>query len=193
MKLTGPTVYFRPMDPEDCVLGQLAINGFHGPPAPMSVKSMYSWKWGLRPEAREYILDRPLEYGERFWITLAICLNDTDEFVGYNHTTFLDRRMHSGGTFLLPEHRNKGVYKEVIRLRHRLGFDVLGCSVSVLPIPVEGDSPIKHLLDEMYSETVETFQRRNEYWREAMMTSESYEHYLLDNPEVAQMQWSLDL
>ena len=189
MRIDGPNLYLRYLNQDDIDGLQGAIQGFWKDGRTVSIRETYRFKYGVEQAKEGMFSNRQLEDDDVNECCFAVCLQD-NTVIGYNITLFEGKRMESTMTAFLPEYRSNGHYREVIYLRHRLGFDALGAERSLMKIPIEGSSAMQAVLDALYSDSVYEFQFQNDVWRLGELTEPHYRAYLEANPEVANTTWS---
>lgn len=193
MKIDGPNLHLRYLESSEVESLRGAVEGFWPDGSMPSIRELYKFRHGVDVanksmfDRAELTPDTPIHEA-----VYAICLSSNYSIIGYNITLYEGTRMSSTMTAILPDYRNFGHYRELIYLRHRLGFDVLKAETSHMKLPVDGDSAIKRVLDQVYTETIETFQFQNTLWRLGSLSKAQYQTYLESAPQIAAIPWEVD-
>jgi hypothetical protein len=192
MRIDGPNIYLRYLEEEEVEGLQEAIRGFWPDGTMPTKRELYKFRYGVGV-ANNSMFDRTelTDSTDLHEAVYAIVLQD-NSVVGYNVTMYEERKFVSVMTALLPDYRNYGYYREVVYLRHRLGFDVLKATQSNMKMPLDGESAIKTVLDALYDETLDTFKFQNAIWRWGCLSEAHYRAYLEANPEINSIPWEID-
>lgn len=191
MRINGPNIYLRYLDQDDADIALTAIQGFWPDGTMPSIREVSRFKWAAVNSNLKMFDRHELTTDDYADCVYAICLHD-DTLIGYNITLYDKTKMISTMSAIIPEYRYYGYYRELVYLRHRLGFDVLAASESHMKMPVDGDSAIKTVLDDLYDETLDTFKFQNVMWRWGRLSEEHYRAYLEANPDIDSISWSCD-
>lgn len=193
MRIDGPNLHLRYLETSEVEPLRDAVQGFWPDGRMPSTRELFKFRHGVGL-ANDAMFDRTQLTPDTpvHEAVYAVCLSSNYSIIGYNITLYEGTRMSSMMTAILPEQRNFGHYRELIYLRHRLGFDVLKAENSHMKLPIEGDSAIKRVLDTVYSETIDTFQFQNTMWRLGSLSKDRYQTYLEGAPHIAAIPWEID-
>ena len=191
MRIDGPSISLRYLNEDDADIALTAIQGFWPDGTTPSNREVARFKWAS-VNSNINMFDRhtltPNDFADCVY---AVCLQN-DTVIGYNITVYDKTKMISAMSAIIPEYRYYGYYRELVYLRHRLGFDVLGATESQMKMPTEGDSAIKTVLDGLYDETLDTFKFQEAMWRWGRLSEAHYRAYLEANPDIDSIAWSCD-
>ena len=161
-----------------------SLNGFWKDDRSPTTRETSTFAYGIDQANAHMFSDRSLQDGDLEELVLAICASD-DTLIGYNISVLQDLQAESLMTALLPDFRGLRHYSEFVDLRHRLIFDELGASCSLMKIPMTGEHPVKAKLDSIYINTVHEFMFQGDMWRIGELTEPEFRDYVSANSDSA--------
>jgi hypothetical protein len=187
MRIDGPTIYLRFLDPSEIDGLKSAVQPHN--PYPRILETQ---KFKKSVESRNFNMfrDRQLTDLDEKKIFLAICQKDTDNLLGYTEINFMGTLSVLRFTAILPEHRSGGIYSETIYLRHRLCFDVLNSSKCQINSPLNDSGDPSSVVSPIYSGSLHEFKRGQVMWRTLEVTKQEYQDFLDNNPNTNAIPWS---
>lgn len=182
MKIIGTNLYLRYLQSTEVDMLTASLNGLWKDNHPPTTRETSTFAYGTDQANAHMFSDRSLQDGDLEELVLAICASD-DTLIGYNISVLQDLQAESLMTALLPDFRGLRNYSEFVDLRHRLIFDELGASRSLMKIPMTGEHPVKAKLDPIYINTVYEFMFQDNMWRLGELTEPEFRTYVAANPD----------
>jgi hypothetical protein len=147
-KITGQNIYFRKAQESDMSTLATAADFSLGSVSPNSDKQKYYWYREniANGNAVTAALASNSGFGSMF---LTICLKSDDSIIGYHRFVYIDQKVESKFTAIIPSLRSAGHYKEAGTLRHKFYFQGLQATHAEMKLPTD----IDHYLDTLYTTT----------------------------------------
>ncbi len=169
-KITGENLYLRKAQESDMSTLATAIDFTPGAVTPDSDSQKYYWY--RENKANGEAVTAPLAsnsgYGTFF---LTICKKSDDSILGFHRLIYIDKKIESGFTAIIPSARDNGYYKEVGILRHKFYFQGLQGTHSTMKLPTD----FGHYFDTLYTTTDRTESIVNQgNWRWSTITSANW-------------------
>ena len=169
-KITGENLYLRKAQESDMSTLATAIDFTPGAVTPDSDSQKYYWY--RENKANQAAVTAPLAsdsgQGSMF---LTICKKSDDSSIGFHRLMYINQKIESGFTAIIPSARNNGYYKEVGTLRHKFYFEGLQATSAEMKLPTD----INHYFDTLYTTTDRTESILNQgNWRWSTITSANW-------------------
>jgi len=169
-KITGENIYLRKALEADMPTLATAADFKPGSVTPNSNQQKYFWYREniANGNAVTAALASNSGYGTMF---LSICKKSDDSILGFHRLLYLDQKVESGFTAIIPSARDNGYYKEVGILRHKFYFQGLQATSAEMKLPTD----ISHYLDTLYTTTDRTEAISNQgNWRWSTISSSNW-------------------
>ena len=147
-KITGENIYLRKVQESDMSTLATAADFSPGSVAPDSDSQKYYWyrEDTANAAAVTSALTNSSGQGSMF---LTICKKSDDSILGFHRFVYIDQKVESKFTAIIPSERDNGYYKEVGILRHKFYFQGLQATHVEMKLPTD----ISHYLDTLYTTT----------------------------------------
>ena len=150
-KITGQNIYFRKTQESDMSTIATAADYSIGSVTPNSDKQKYFWY--RENIANGQAVTAALASNSGFGTMLfTICLKSNDSIIGYHRLIYIDQKVESGFTAIIPSARGVGHYKEAGVLRHKFYFQGLQATHAEMKLPID----VSHYFDGLYTTTDRT-------------------------------------
>ena len=169
-KITGENIYLRKALEADMPTLATAADFRPGAVTPNSDQQKYYWYRENKANiaAVTEALASDSGYGTMF---LTICKKSNDSILGFHRLLYLNQKVESGFTAIIPFERDNGYYKEVGILRHKFYFQGLQATSASMKLPTD----ISHYLDTLYTTTDRTGAISNQgNWRWGTISSSNW-------------------
>ena len=149
-KITGENIYLRKALEADMPTLATAADFRPGSVTPNSDQQKYYWYRENKANiaAVTEALASDSGYGTMF---LTICKKSNDSILGFHRLLYLNQKVESGFTAIIPSERDNGYYKEVGILRHKFYFQGLQATSASMKLPTD----ISHYLDTYILQPIE--------------------------------------
>ena len=150
-KITGENVYLRKTQESDMSTLATAADFSPGSVTPNSDQQKYFWyrENKANQAAVTSALASDSGIGSMF---LTICKKSDDSLIGYHRLVYINQKVESKFTAIIPSVRNNNYYKEVGILRHKFYFEGLEAISAEMKLPTD----FSHYLDTLYTSTDRT-------------------------------------
>jgi hypothetical protein len=147
-KITGENIYLRKVLEADVPTLATAADFSPGAINPDSNQQKYYWYRENKANiaAVTAVLASDSGLGSMF---LTICKKSDDSILGFHRLLYLDQKVESKFTAIIPSARDNGYYKEVGILRHKFYFQGLQTTSAEMKLPTD----FSHYLDTLYTTT----------------------------------------
>jgi len=169
-KITGENIYLRKAQESDMSTLATAVDFSPGSVNPDSNSQKYYWYRENKANAAAVsaALTSSSGTGSMF---LTVCKKSDDSIVGFHRFVYIDQKVESKFTAIIPSARDNGYYKEVGVLRHKFYFQGLEATSAEMKLPTD----ISHYLDTLYTGTDRTGYITNQgNWRWSTITSSNW-------------------
>ena len=169
-KITGENVYLRKTQESDMSTLATAADFSPGSVTPNSDQQKYFWyrENKANQAAVTSALASDSGIGSMF---LTICKKSDDSLIGYHRLVYINQKVESKFTAIIPSVRNNNYYKEVGTLRHKFYFEGLQATSAEMKLPTD----FSHYLDTLYTSTDRTGAISNQgNWRWSTITSSNW-------------------
>ena len=147
-KITGENIYLRKVLEADVPTLATAADFSPGAVNPDSNQQKYYWYRENKANiaAVTAVLASDSGLGSMF---LTICKKSDDSILGFHRFVYIDQKVESKFTAIIPSARDNCYYKEVGVLRHKFYFQGLEATSAEMKLPTD----ISHYLDTLYTAT----------------------------------------
>ena len=150
-KITGESIYLRKSQEADMSILATAADFSLGSLTPTSDQQKYFWY--RENKANEAAVTSALEPDSGIGSMLfTICKKSDDSIIGYHNLVYIDQKVESKFTAIVPSARSNNFYKEVGILRHKFYFEGLQAASAEMKLPTD----FSHYLDTLYTSTDRT-------------------------------------
>ena len=169
-KITGENIYLRKVQELDIGTLATAADFIIGKATPTANEQQGYWYRENRANQRAVTAALASDSGFGLMF-LAICKKSDDSIIGYHRFVYIDQKVESKFTAIIPSLRSAGHYKEAGILRHKFYFQGLQATHSEMKLPAD----ISHYLDTLYTTTDKTGVIDNKgNWRWSTVTSANW-------------------
>jgi|SaaInlStandDraft_2_1057019.scaffolds.fasta_scaffold06021_3 hypothetical protein len=122
----GKRLYLRELQPADLPAVHIAMMDWYGDTGYVTEDAVINFMRGAT--SKHNYIKRPYTKDTNHYETFAICLNATDECIGFRRIKIVGMVAEGLMTVICPAHRGKKYHTESMRLCLRVFFDVMGCT-----------------------------------------------------------------
>ena len=169
-KITGENIYLRKAQESDISTLAAAADFSPGSLTPTSDQQKYFWYRENKRNTRAVTsaLESDTASGA---MLLTICKKSDDSLIGYHNLSYINQKVESKFTAIIPSVRDSNYYKEVGILRHKFYFEGLQALKAVMKLPTD----FSHYLDSLYTSTDRTDAIVNQgNWRWSTISSSDW-------------------
>jgi len=169
-KITGENIYLRKTQESDMSTIATAADFSPGSVTPDSDEQKYFWY--RENKNNEAAVTSALASDSGFGSMLfTICKKNDDSIIGYHSLIYIDQKVESKFTAIVPSFRDNNYYKEVGTLRHKFYFEGLQATSAEMKLPTD----FSHYLDTLYTSTDRAGGVANQgNWRWSTITSSDW-------------------
>ena len=149
-KITGENIYLRKAQESDMSTLATAVDFSPGSVTPDSDSQKYYWYRENKANAAAVTSALTSSSGQGSMF-LTICKKSDDSIIGFHRLMYINQKVESGFTAIIPSARSNGYYKEVGTLRHKFYFEGLQATSAEMKLPSSG-----HYLDTLYTDNDRT-------------------------------------
>ena len=173
-KITGESIYLRKTQEADMSILATAADFSLGSLTPTSDQQKYFWY--RENKANEAAVTSALEPDSGIGSMLfTICKKSDDSIIGYHNLVYIDQKVESKFTAIVPSARSNNFYKEVGILRHKFYFEGLQAVLAEMKLPTD----FSHYLDTLYTSTDRTgFILNQGNWRWSTISSSDWDTWI---------------
>ena len=145
-KITGENIYLRKAQESDISTLATAADFIVGKTTPTANEQQGYWY--RENKANQAAVTAALASNSGFGsMFLTICKKSDDSIIGYHRLVYIDQKVESKFTAIIPSARDSGYYKEAGILRHKFYFEGLQATSAEMKLPTD----VSHYLDTLYT------------------------------------------